>query len=102
MPVYVLTDPQGLILRLYIQPGVSKSGWAGIHDDRLKLKVKAPPVDGAANEAVLSFVASVLGLKKSEVELFRGEKSRMKDIRLLIDQAKISGVLDVLQEHSQL
>lgn len=70
----------GTQLSLYIQPGASKTAIRGLFQDRLKLSVQSPPVDGAANEAVIVFLAKTLGLSKSKVHLIRGETSRQKDI----------------------
>ncbi len=95
---YLRPFAHGLDLLLYIQPGASKVGWAGIFGEpaRLKLKISAPPRDGEANEAVLEFVAQELQLKKNEVELLRGEKSRLKDVRLFLPENRISDVREFL------
>ncbi len=69
-----------VILRLHIQPGASRTEISGMHGDRIKIRVKAPPVDGAANEEVLSFLATVLGLAARDVVLVRGATSRQKDV----------------------
>lgn len=70
----------GTLLLLYIQPGASVSGFAGLFDDRLKLKVKAPPRDGEANAAVRKFLADYFDISISKIELLRGESSRQKDV----------------------
>lgn len=67
-------------ITLYIQPGAKKSEVAGEHDGMVKLRISAPPVEGAANEAVIKFTAQLLGLSKSSVKLIKGEKSRIKTI----------------------
>ncbi|MBI5938707.1 MAG: DUF167 domain-containing protein [Betaproteobacteria bacterium] len=72
----------GSELILHIQPGASKSEWAGPHGDALKLRIQAPPVDGAANAAVLAFVATRLGLAGRELKLLRGDKTRRKTVWL--------------------
>lgn len=79
----IVSHKDGTLLRLYIQPGASKSIWDGIHGERIKLRIKAPPVDGAANEALVAFVAKSFGISKSKIQIIRGETSRQKD--LLID-----------------
>lgn len=70
----------GTLLRLYIQPGASKSCWDGVHGDRIKVRIKAPPVDGAANEELIRFIAKSLSVSKSRVQFLRGKTSRQKDI----------------------
>lgn len=71
---------KGTLLLLYIQPGASKSEISGVHGDRLKVKIKAPPRDGEANEALIELFTEVLGVGKSRIFLVRGESSRQKDL----------------------
>ena len=70
-------------LDLYVQPKSSVNRLVGIHDNRVKLALTAPPVDGKANAAVLKFLASFLGLKKKDIEIRHGLHSRKKSV--LID-----------------
>jgi len=79
MKSWLKKDGEGSLLRLYIQPGASKDEVSGEFADRLKIKVKAAPRDGEANEAVLHFLAKKLGISKSKISLIRGEASRQKD-----------------------
>ena len=60
-------------------PRDTVAGWLG---DALKVKVHAPALDGRANEALLAFLATELGLSRCAVTLIRGEKSRRKVVRL--------------------
>ncbi len=71
---------KGTLLLLYIQPGASKSGIKGIHGDRLKIAVKAPPVEGEANAAVIEFLSRELGCPAREIYLISGDTSRQKNI----------------------
>jgi uncharacterized protein len=71
---------EGVEISLYIQPGASKSEITGVHNDQLKIKIKAPPVDGKANEAVVAFLSEILGIPKRQIELYKGEKSREKKV----------------------
>lgn len=50
--------------------------------DRLKVQLTAPPVDGAANEALRAFLGKALGVAKSRIEIVRGETSRKKTLRV--------------------
>ena len=77
----------GLLLRLHVQPGASKSGFAGLHGSRIKVRVQARPVEGAANEALVKFVAMTCGVSKSSVELVRGATSRDKDLAVRCEGA---------------
>ena len=72
-----------LLCRLRVQPRASKSGLTGVVGDRLKLKVHAPPVDGAANAAVLRWAAETFGVKRSAVDIVSGTNARDKTLRIV-------------------
>jgi hypothetical protein len=72
-----------ITLTLHIQPGAKKTEFAGLHGDALKIRLAAPPVDGKANEALVKFVAEVLGLPKSAVNLKSGQTSRRKVLEVI-------------------
>ena len=67
-----------ITLTLHIQPGARKTELAGLHGDAMKIRLAAPPVDGKANEALISFLAEILGLTRSAVSLKSGHSSRRK------------------------
>jgi uncharacterized protein (TIGR00251 family) len=69
-------------LDLYVQPRASKTEVVGMHDGRIKIRLAAPPVDGAANAELVSFVAELLGVAKSKVRVVAGESSRRKMIEV--------------------
>jgi uncharacterized protein (TIGR00251 family) len=89
--------PNGSILLLYIQPGASKTMVSGEFNQRLKIKVKAPPRDGEANEAVIEFLAEVLKISKSRVHLIHGESSRQKNFLIELPPTEIITFLKLLQ-----
>lgn len=69
---------EGCFLSIKAQPKSSKDELGGVVDGELNIKVKAPPVDGAANEAVLRFLSKILGLAFSNLKVERGQASRHK------------------------
>ena len=71
-----------VVLRVHAQPGGGRSGIVGRHGDALKVKVAAPPVDGRANEAIVTVLADAFGLKPGQVSLVSGPSSRSKRYRL--------------------
>lgn len=78
------------ILHVYCQPGARQTQWVGWHDGRPKLQLKAPPVDGAANKALIAFVADWLGVPKSRVVLAAGPQSRLKKLEIEgLEQAQL-------------
>ena len=75
------------------QPGAKKSAVVGLHGDRLKVAIAAPPVDGKANEALCAFIADWLGLPKRAVTLGAGESSRDKRVDVAAPLALVLGKL---------
>jgi uncharacterized protein (TIGR00251 family) len=59
-------------------PGASKTGFAGIKDSRLRIRIAAAPEDGKANEELCRFLAKCLGCARRDITLEKGEKSRLK------------------------
>lgn len=55
---------------------------AGMHDGCVKVRLAAPPVDGAANAALVEFVAECLGIAKSRVRIVSGQSSRRKIVEV--------------------
>ena len=71
------------ILRVHVTPRGSKNEVTGWRDDVLCVKVTAPPVDGAANAALIKFLADYIGVRKSQITLISGEKSREKSFEII-------------------
>ena len=69
-------------INVYVQPRASKTVVAGMHDGCVKIRLAAPPVDGAANAALAEFVAEQLGIAKSRVRITAGMTSRRKTIEV--------------------
>ena len=65
-------------LRIIVQPKAKKTGFIGLYDGMVKLAVTSPPVDGKANAAVVTFLAGFFKLKKAEVQIVSGTRSRRK------------------------
>jgi uncharacterized protein len=68
----------GIRLRLHVQPRASRSELAGRHGNAIKVRLTAAPVDGAANEALLQFLASRLEVPLSALRLMAGGSGRSK------------------------
>jgi len=71
-----------LLLNLHLQPGASRIGFAGLHGERLKVRISAPPVDGKANSLLLAFLADAFAVSKQQVSLLSGQTSRQKRIAI--------------------
>ncbi len=78
----VEATPGGVRLTLHVQPRASRTGLAGLHGDAIKIRLAAPPVDGAANAELVRFLAELLGVARSAVEIVSGETGRRKVVRV--------------------
>ncbi len=79
---FLRATPGGTLLAVKLQPRASKNEIGAPLGDELKIKVTAPPVDEAANEALVKLLAGQLDCARSRVELIRGHKSRHKVVKL--------------------
>ena len=70
----------GVILEVHLKPRAKKDEIIGLHADALKIALKAPPVEGKANKALLSFLADKLSLPRGRLKLVGGLTSRRKAI----------------------
>jgi len=80
MPPFLQARAEGVYLSIKVQPRASKNAIGEVLGDELKVKVTAPPVDSAANEALVEFLAETLGCDRSAVRIARGQTSRHKQI----------------------
>ncbi len=82
LPIFLSAQPDGVLLSVKVQPRAAKNQIAGIQGNELKIHVTAPPVDAAANEALIELLAEKLGCGKNRIEIIRGHKSRHKVLKL--------------------
>ena len=80
MGFVVQSHPSGLAFRVHVQPRSARNQVVGLHGDALKVKLTAPPVEGAANAACTAFLAEALGIAKSSVRILSGQTGRHKII----------------------
>jgi len=84
-PAYASIEPGALILQVKAVPGASRDQIAGRLDDRLKIKVAAPPEGGKANKAIQKLLARALSVRAAEVSIESGATSPLKTIRVDTD-----------------
>jgi uncharacterized protein (TIGR00251 family) len=77
---FLRPHPQGVCLSVKVQPRASRNEIGEAAAAELKIKVTAPPVDSAANEALLKLLADALDCPRGAVQLLRGQTSRHKQI----------------------
>lgn len=75
-------DAGGVTLRVRLQPRAARNGVAGLHGDALKVRVTAPPVDGQANKALCAYLAKILNMAASRVNIQSGHTGRDKLVRI--------------------
>lgn len=83
-----------ITLTLHVQPGAKRSEVTGLHGDALKLKLAAPPIDGRANEALMTFIAGLFDVPMRQVELRQGGQSRHKVVGITGSKVAPEGLLN--------
>ena len=76
-------EEQSAVLSVRIQPRASKNEITRIEGGKFKIRLTAPPVDGAANEALVKFLADQLNVSRSQVEIVSGHTGREKIIKII-------------------
>lgn len=82
LPAFVTSQPDSVTLAIKLQPRASKNEIGDPTGAELRIKVTAPPVDAAANEALLRLLADTLDCPRGKVELIRGHTARQKVVRI--------------------
>ena len=82
MPAFLRVQPDGVLLSVKLQPRASANEIGEALGAELRIKVTAPPVDAAANEALVKLLADHLDCPRNRVELVRGHTSRHKTLKL--------------------
>ena len=81
MPCLSKSD-HGIILTVKVVPRAAREGLAGVEAGALKVRLNAPPVEGAANRALIKLLAKLLGVAKGRLSLVSGERSRNKKVEI--------------------
>ena len=96
---WLTETPDGAVLNLRIVPRAAKNAIQGEHGDALKIRLCAPPVDGAANAALIEFLAETFDLPRARVQLLAGATSRNK--RVLLAGVPASAIQSQIQAGKQ-
>ena len=70
------------MLTVHVQPNASRTECVGLHGDALKIRLAARPVDGAANEELIRFVAERCAVPRANVQIYAGAEARRKRLRI--------------------
>ena len=79
---WLTADSIGVVLTVRVVPRSSRNQVVGTENGALKIKLTAPPVEGAANAALIEFIAEWLSVRKSAVTIISGDKARHKVVRV--------------------
>ena len=82
LPAFLKTSGDAVVLAVKLQPRASRNEIGEPLGDALKIKVTAPPVDSAANEALVRLLAETLDCPRGAVQLARGQTSRQKVVAI--------------------
>ena len=74
--------PSGVRISIHVQPRASRTEIAGVHGDALKIRLTSPPVDGAANEALVIFLTERFALPRNAITIISGAQSRAKVVEI--------------------
>jgi uncharacterized protein (TIGR00251 family) len=75
-------DDNSVTFEVRVAPRASRNAIIGVHEGALKVALTAPPVEGAANDALRKLIAKTLGVPKSNITIIRGERARTKLLRI--------------------
>ena len=82
MAAFVHEGRHGLVLSVHVVTRAAKNEVVGVHGQALKIRLQAPPADGAANAALVEFVAALLGVPPRQVEISSGHTARDKTLAI--------------------
>ncbi len=97
IPPFLQAAAEGAVISLYIQPRAGKNEIVGPQGEELKVRLTAPPLEGAANRLCCDFFARLLRVAKSDLRIVAGEKSRHK--RLLVRHSRVEELQRTLAPH---
>jgi hypothetical protein len=83
LPPFLKATKRGITLAVKAQPRAPRNEIVGVEGVELKIKIAAPPVDSAANETLVKFLAEVFDCPRSSVSLLRGQTARHKVVAIV-------------------
>jgi uncharacterized protein (TIGR00251 family) len=94
-PPFLRTSKAGVILEVVVAPRAKRSKFVGFHGGYPKIALAAPPIEGRANEELVSFLKGLLDIPARDIEMVRGDASRRKAVLLRgISTEKVLQVLE--------
>ncbi|XP_058446784.1 UPF0235 protein C15orf40 homolog [Malaya genurostris] len=96
-PVYIESKSGNVLIKILAKPGSKTNGITDIGEEEIGIQIAAPPIDGEANTELVKYLAKLLELRKSDVSLDKGSKSRQKTIVLEKGCRTPDQVLDIFR-----
>ena len=93
-PSFYQWQGDDLIIACHLQPKASKDEFCGEQNERLRIRITAPPIDGKANAHLCKFLAKQFGVSKSRVSIIQGELSRQKRL-CITSPTKLPAILNI-------
>ena len=87
---------EAIEIDVMVVPRASRNELVGIHEDRLKIRLAAPPVEGKANKELIRFLSKQLSVPRSRIELVTGERGRRKAVK--VSHMTCEAVLEQLRQ----
>lgn len=91
LPAIARNSERGALLTVHVQPGASRTECVGIHGDALKIRLAARPIDGAANDELIRFIAERCAVPRTNVQIRSGAEGRRK--RLCVQEVSAQVLL---------
>lgn len=82
LPFLRIEKTGAVIVDVHVMPNAPQTLVQGLHDGALRIRLKAPPVDGKANQELLAWLARELKVPRASIELIRGDSARRKQLRV--------------------
>ncbi|GFQ69721.1 UPF0235 protein C15orf40 homolog [Trichonephila clavata] len=90
-----------IIIKIHAKPGAKESGITDVGEDSVGIQISAPPVDGAANKELIRYLGEVLNLRKSDLSLEKGSRSKDKTVIISSSSVTVNDVLTKLKVASK-
>ncbi|KAG5684763.1 hypothetical protein PVAND_013976 [Polypedilum vanderplanki] len=98
-PISILKSGD-IAIKILAKPGSKENGITGINEEGVIFKISAPPIDGEANTELISYLSKLLGLRKSDLTLDRGSKSRTKTVTISKDcKLSLENIRDIIKSN---
>lgn len=82
LPIIARDSEGGALLTVHVQAGSSRTECVGIHSDAIKIRLTARPINGAANDELIRFIADRCGVPRANVRIRGGEQARRKQVSI--------------------